>query len=232
MAGSPCSLDVNGTPRTYYVQLPTNYDPATPYPVVFQFHPWGGSAVQAMTMYRLNSRFPDAIYVSPQGLDADGSPGWPNTNGRDIAFTEAMVADVQANYCVDNDRLFSTGFSYGGMMSFAVACELSDVFRAIAPMAGANYSSFGCTGTGPAIAMWGTHGTNDSVVPITAGRAARDRVLQQSHCGTTTMPVDPAPCVQYQGCDPGYEVTWCEWNGDHAMPSFAPDAIAAFFAQF
>jgi len=215
------------------VQLPSSYDPSTPYPVIFQFHPWGGSAEQAMTMYQLNSKIPNAIYVTPQGLDAGGAgAGWANSNGEDIAFTEAMVADVQGKYCVDNTRIFSTGFSYGGMMSFAVGCELSDVFRAIAPMAGSLYSDFNCKGTGPAIAMWGAHGTSDSVVPLEDGQAALAKILQQNHCGTETVPVEPSPCVKYQGCDPGYDVTWCEWNGDHGIPSFGSAAIAQFFLQF
>jgi poly(3-hydroxybutyrate) depolymerase len=184
-------------------------------------------------MYQLNSRIPNAIYVSPQGLEAGGAgAGWANSNGEDIAFTEAMLADLRSNYCVDNDRIFSTGFSYGGMMSFAVACDLSHEFRAIAPMAGSLYSAFNCPGTGPAIAMWGAHGTSDTVVPIEDGRAGLDKVLQQNNCGTETIPVDPSPCVEYQGCDAGYPVIWCEWDGPHGIPSFGADAIAEFFLQF
>jgi polyhydroxybutyrate depolymerase len=231
--GTTCSLDVGGTSRTYYVQLPSSYSSSKPYPVIFQFHPWGGSADQALTMYQLNSKIPDAIYVTPQGLQAGtGGAGWANTNGQDIAFTKAMLADVQSKYCVDNARIFSTGFSYGGMMSFAIGCEMSDVFRAIAPMSGSLYSDFNCKGTGPHIAMWGSHGLSDTVVPIEDGRAARDKILQENHCGTTTTPVDPSPCVKYQGCDPGYDVTWCEWDGPHGIPSFGSSAIAAFFKQF
>jgi poly(3-hydroxybutyrate) depolymerase len=233
--GTTCSLDVSGTARTYYVQLPSNYNPSKQYPLIFQFHPWGGSADQALTMYGLNksSGIPDAIYVTPQGLQAGSNgAGWANTNGQDIAFTKAMVADVQGKYCVDNARIFSVGFSYGGMMSFAVACEMSTVFRAIAPMSGSLYSDMNCKGTGAHIAMWGSHGTSDTVVPIADGRAARDKVLQQNHCGTTTTPVDPSPCVKYQGCDPGYDVTWCEWDGGHGIPSFGSAAIISFFKQF
>ncbi len=231
--GTMCTLNVSGTDRTYYVQLPSSYDVSKPYPLIFQFHPWGGSADQALTMYQLNSKIPDAIYVTPQGLQAGtGGLGWANTNGQDIAFTKAMLADVQSKYCVDNARIFSVGFSYGGMMSFAVGCEMSDVFRAIAPMSGSLYSDFNCKGTGPHVAMWGSHGLSDTVVPIADGRAARDKILQQNHCGTTTTPVDPSPCVKYDGCDPGYDVTWCEWDGPHGIPSFGSSAIATFFKQF
>jgi len=231
--GTMCSMDVSGTTRQYYVQLPKNYDPATPYRLIFQFHPWGGNADQALTMYGLNSGLGDSIFVTPQGLDAGGNgPGWANTDGQDIAFTKGMLADVQGKYCVDNSRIFSVGFSYGGMMSFALGCEMSDTFRAIAPMSGALYSDPSCKGTGPHVAMWGSHGTSDTVVPIDNGRAARDKILQQNHCGTTTTPVDPSPCVKYEGCDPGYDVTWCEWDGPHGIPSFGSSAITAFLKQF
>src|SRR5450631_566587 len=231
--GTTCTLDVSGTSRTYYVQLPSSYNSSKQYPIIFQFHPWGGSADQALTLYQLNAKIPDAIYVTPQGLDAGGNgPGWANTNGQDIAFTKAMLADVQAKYCSDNARIFSVGFSYGGMMSFAIGCEMSNVFRAIAPMSGSLYSDFNCKGSGPHVAMWGSHGLNDTVVPIADGRAARDKILQQNHCGTMTTAVDPSPCMKYQGCDSGYDVTWCEWDGPHGIPSFGSSAIAAFFKQF
>jgi polyhydroxybutyrate depolymerase len=231
-SGTTCSIDVGGTARTYYVQLPSGYTSSRQYPVVFQFHPRGGTAEQALTMYGISRGLPDAIYVTPQGLTENGNTGWANTNGQDIAFTKAMVADLQAKYCLDNARIFSVGFSYGGMMSFAVGCEMGDVFRAIAPMSGALYSDFNCKGTGHAIAMWGSHGLTDDVVPIADGRAARDKILQQNHCGTQTVPIDPSPCVSYQGCDAGYPVTWCEWDGKHGIPSFGSTAIAAFFKQF
>ena len=237
-SGTKCSLDVAGTTRTYYVQLPASYSPSKQYPVVFQFHPMGGSAEQALNEYGISKGLPDAIYVTPQGLvsvsagsDA-GTAGWPNTSGQDIAFTKAMLADVQGKYCVDNARIFSVGFSYGGMMSFAVGCEMGDVFRAIAPMSGALYSDFNCKGTGHAVAMWGSHGLNDTVVPIADGRSALAKILQQNHCGTTTVPIDPSPCVSYQGCDAGYPVTWCEWDGPHHVPSFGTSAITAFFKSF
>jgi len=237
-SGTKCSLDVAGSTRTYYVQLPASYSASKQYPVVFQFHPMGGSAEQALNEYGISKGLPDAIYVTPQGLvstsagsDA-GTAGWPNTSGQDIAFTKAMLADVQGKYCVDNARIFSVGFSYGGMMSFAIGCEMGDVFRAIAPMSGALYSDFNCKGTGHAIAMWGSHGLSDNVVPIADGRSALAKILQQNHCGTTTTPIDPSPCVSYQGCDPGYPVTWCEWDGTHNVPSFGTSAITAFFKSF
>lgn len=228
-SGSPCSVTVESTARTYYVYLPNDYDASKPYPLVFQFHPMGGSAEQAINIPSIRSKF-TAIYVTPQGLSSNGTSGWPNTNGQDMAFTKAMLSTVQEHYCVDKKRIFSTGFSYGGMMSFAIGCEMGDVFRAIAPMSGALYS--GCKNGNSPIAMWGSHGISDNVVPIGDGRKGRDAILSRNHCGTETSSVTPSPCVSYQGCDSGYPSTWCEFEGSHTPPSFAANAIVDFFKQF
>lgn len=230
-SGAPCSIDVSGTNRTYYVVLPTNYVSSQSYPVVFGFHYRGGTAEQILNgFYGIRTNFPNAIYVSPQGLTASGSTGWPNTNGQDVAFTKAMISSLSTNYCVDKARIFSAGFSYGGMMSFALGCEMGDVFRAIAPMSGALYS--GCKNGTHAIAMWGSHGLSDDVVPIADGRAGRDAILARNHCGTQTTATTPSPCVTYEGCDSGYPTTWCEFEGGHTSPNFAGSAIATFFKQF
>lgn len=233
-SGTTCSLAVNGKARTYYLQLPASYDPSKSYPVVFQFHPLTGTAEQALTMYNVSKGMPDAIYITPQGLkkyeqflDTEAT-GWGNVEGEDIEFTLAMLEAAKVDYCVDTERVFATGFSYGGMMSYAIGCELGGTFRAIAPMAGATIS--GCNLSGKPIAMWGAHGTSDSVVKLTQGQQARDKILTQNNCTTETKSAEPSPCVEYQGCDS--PVVWCEWAGDHTIPSFAASAIATFFKQF
>lgn len=166
-----------------------------------------------------------AIFVAPEGIDN----GWANTQGRDIAFAKAMVARLNDEICVDQGRIFSVGFSFGGMMSNAVGCALADTFRAIAPMSGSLWSD--CeSGTDP-IAVWGAHGTADGVVNIDVGRQARDEFLRRNHCGTETVPTGDGRCVEYQGCDEGYPVVWCEWNGDHIPPDFSPAAIWGFFSS-
>ena len=192
----------------------------------------GFTAQAASNLYEIRPGFPNAIYVSPQGLGLSSSAEWTNANGQDIAFTRAILADVRAKYCVDNARIFSIGFSHGAAMSFTIGCEMSDVFRAIAPMSGLLLTN--CSGTGPAIAMWGSHGLDDPYFPIADGRAARDKILEQNHClaPPASTPVSPSPCKSYLGCDPGYPVTWCEWDGQHDIPEFASSAIATFFGQF
>jgi polyhydroxybutyrate depolymerase len=78
-----------------------------------------------------------------------------------------------------------------------------------------------------------THGTADTTISISGDETARDQFLADNHCGTTMEPVDPPPCVSYDGCDSGYPVVWCPVEGDgHAIPSFAASGTAAFLSQF
>jgi poly(3-hydroxybutyrate) depolymerase len=228
------TIDVDGSEREYILTLPDNYDQNNPYILIIGWH-WRYASAQDVInngYYGLEDRANGtAIFVSPDAL----GDGWSNQNGSDIAFLEEMLALFRSQLCIDESRIFSTGFSYGGMMSFAVGCALGDVFRAIAPMAGALYS--GCEdGTAP-VAMWGSHGyaggaMPDGVVPIADGREGRDVFLERNGCGSQTTPVAPDECVAYQGCQAGHPVTWCEWNGGHSSPPFAGQAIWDFFSQF
>ncbi len=237
-SGSPCSIDVttNGTvtTRQYYVKLPSNYNASQAYPVVFEFHYLGGSAeaIFSDNMYNVRPNFANAIYVIPQGLaGSDGNRGWPNTNNQDINFTKAMVSTLESNYCFDQTRIFSMGFSYGGMMSITIGCLMPDVFRAIGVESGFSIV-YNCNPSHE-IAVWQTQGDQDTTVTPANAQAARDTFVKVNHCGSTTQAVNPTPCVAYDNCDTGYPVTWCLIAGEgHALWNQSGPSIATFFKQF
>lgn len=227
------SIEVDGTSRDYTLKVPDDYDSSRPYPLIFGWH-WRGGSMNDVAgtgfqggYYGLEELADgSAIFVAPDGID----DGWANPGGRDIAFLDAMLERFESELCIDKSRIFSTGFSYGGMMSFAVGCARGDVFRAIAPMSGALYS--GCEDGDSPVAVWGAHGDNDEVVPLDDGEAGLQEFLDRNGCGTAALPTDPSPCVSYEGCAAGVPVTWCEFSGGHSPPNFAADAIWEFFSQF
>lgn len=257
----PCNLDVNGVTREYFVVLPTGYDNSQPSPVVFAFHGRGGTASSLLptgspfgggyALYGVQPGLPNAVFVVPQGLDSGSDSGtdygWPNTGGQDINFVKATLTWLETNLCVDKARYFSTGMSYGGMMSETIACQIPDLFRAIGSQAG---SLFGGTRNCVAkpIAAWITHGDADTTVPISGDITARDMIIANNGCDTTNTHtidlVDTArigdaattdvTCTVYDQCTSGnYPVIWCPVPGEgHAIPSFAGTEIAKFFAQF
>jgi len=241
------SMDVEGTAREYIVQIPTAYDPNRPYRLVFAWHGRTGTAGQvARNFYGLENPLGDStIFVSGQGLGTETDPadtGWPNTNGQDIALVRALLASLSSSYCIDQNRIMSVGMSYGGIMSYHIACNMPDVFRAIAPIAGAAFGGRSQTCGTNTIAVWGAHGTADETVTYTSGESARDAYVTRNHCQTTTAPLATSPCpasgsdgcscVQYQGCDSGYPVVWCSHSGGHTIPQWSGPGISAFFQQF
>lgn len=222
------TMDVAGTAREYILELPDNYDANRAYRLIFAWHWRGGNAAQvADGFYGLQERADDsAIFVSAEGIDA----GWANPGGRDIAFLDSMLGRFQSELCVDQSRIFSTGWSYGGMMSLAIGCARGDVFRAIAPMSGALYS--GCEDADTPVAFLGFHGNDDDVVPFGNGVTARDVFVERNGCQPESAALEVNGCQQFEGCAAGFPVTWCEFNGGHTPAPGSEQAIWDFFSQF
>jgi poly(3-hydroxybutyrate) depolymerase len=220
--------------REYIIKLPVGYDPKHPYPLILAFH---GRMYDAQSVadggppgsgpyYGIESQANGrAIFVAPQAL----TTSWTNQAGRDVAYVNAMLARFKAELCVDGSRIFSTGFSMGAIMTIDLACTAGNVFRAIAPMSGSLQGA--CAGD-QRMPYWSSHGTNDTTIPLTSGAMARDEFVRRNHCGTQTAAGAPAGCVDYQGCDAGYPVTWCTFTGIHQPAPFAGTAIWTFFGRF
>jgi polyhydroxybutyrate depolymerase len=224
---------VGDVSRTYIVDLPDDYDPDNPHPVIFGFHGRGGSAQGASGQWYLGlgqQGGKPSILVYPDGLDDGMGTGWPNSGGQDVAFFDALLAELKASYCVDENRVFSTGHSYGGMMSFTLACERASDVRAVAPVAGARWSQSACTGP---IAALGIHGNPDDTVGYDLGLSAIGRILEANGCDeNSTASYDPTEFCTSYACDTGYPVVWCEHQDGHNWPNFAAATIKQFFDRF
>jgi polyhydroxybutyrate depolymerase len=237
--GTPASgrfmIDASGMQREYIIKIPAGYDRTHAYRLIFAFHgrmydaasvDAGGAPTTAGqgAYYGMEPRSGgSAIFVAPQAL----SSSWTNAN--DIPYVNAMIARFKAELCIDQSRIFVTGFSMGAIQTIALACSQSSAFRAVAPMSGSPQSP--CSDTTP-IGYLGSHGTNDTTITIANGRMVRDAFRTRNHCTTTTVADTQAGCVNYQGCDAGKPVSWCEFDGVHQPPPFSGDMLWRFFSQF
>jgi polyhydroxybutyrate depolymerase len=243
MTGSGSNpLTVSG--HQYYVKLPTAYDASKPYRLIFVFNPTNNPITWAEQSagFESNGAKENAIRVYPH--PANSSSGW---GAGDVAFFRPLYDKVIADYCVDKKRMFATGESSGGDFSSILGCEHGDLLRGVAPCATKNVNQYPldtatrqCKGEVTSIVI---HGKSDSVVGPENGPKTRDFYAKLNHCGTTTMPVTGftdmlSNCVQYQGCDPGFPVYWCQhtdpnYSGtNHGWPAFAPKMIWATFSAY
>ncbi|KAF1962803.1 alpha/beta-hydrolase [Byssothecium circinans] len=247
---TPLNITVGGKSRSFYVKLPDAYDNKHPYRLIFTLHALGGTAQQVtlgtggyLPFYGLPAVINDtigAIYVAPDGINN----GWANTGGQDVTFISQLVKTLNDDLCIDENLRFSTGFSYGSAMSYAIACSLAKDFRAVAALSG-NPQISGCAGGNDPIAFYGQHGVSDQVLPISGGREMRDRFVKNNGCTPQTA-AEPAVGsgkhikTTYSGCDPKYPVVWIAFDGAHtsqpkdsgASETFSHTETWAFFKQF
>ncbi len=242
------SIQSGGTNREYILRVPDDYDNNHPYRLIIAFHWLNGNADQVANgggstedpYYGLwDLAEGSTIFVAPEGLEA----GWANTGDRDLALTDAILEEVQQDLCIDTNRIFATGFSYGAGMSYALACARADVFRGVALYAGAQLS--GCNGGDTPIAYFHAHGVGDSVLSISQGRQLRDNFVNVNGC-TPQDPPEPGQnsgthiCTSYEGCSEGYPVRWCAHGGGHnptekdqgQSESWVPPEAWDFISQF
>jgi poly(3-hydroxybutyrate) depolymerase len=236
------SIDVDGKMREYIIAVPSGYDQDKPYRLIFGWHPFGGSAQQIAQQgyFGLDDVIDgEAILVAPEGLDYQGKGlGWGNENGQDVAFANAMMDFFGAGLCIDQNRMFSTGFSFGAMFSFTLGCTADSRMRAIAPEAG---TAAACNGTRP-VATMAFIGVDDSL--LDRHRSAVQIFVERNGCDAQTMPAEPdwcdeagsnfqpCSCVEYQGCNPGQPVIECEYAAGHQFAPNAGETIWNFFSQF
>ncbi len=226
--GSPRTLEsgtidisFGGASRNYILRVPESYDASHPYRLVVAYAESGASARSVVDRdYFTMARFDDTntIFVAPDA--ADGAGTWSSS---DVELTDEILAQLEGDLCIDKTRIFATGFSFGGAMSLAVACQRADVFRGVAFFSGADLTG-SCTGTlTTPIAYYASQASGDSSGdPIpSSGRIKQAQFAEVNGCtpepDATTFPApgEPHRCTTYQGCSPGHPTVYCVFDGPH-----------------
>ena len=236
--------------RPYSVKLPKNYDSSKTYAVTLAGGGCGGNVANFASnpggQYQLGG---DAttIQVGLMYLDtcfADGGSGISfRSDTPEVPYVRQVIADVEANYCVDKSLVFITGTSSGGWESFTVGCGAADVIRGIGPVSGGlRLHRPACAGPQASIMVEGKGDTANPIGPQTppntdrdspGSAPARDEILKRNGCVapdfqfTYTDINGSAPhtqwdakyptCVKYTGCPAATPVVWCALDGGHQV---------------
>lgn len=234
------SINKNGTytikssnaNRTFIIDLPTNYDKNKPYRLIFGMHCMGGSAAkvagttdQSAYFYHIKPQADkdnvQAIYVAPQG-DAGGT--WQGEPDRTFFFDlQKMLKDT---LCVDTTRIFSVGFSFGAMFTYALSLKYPKILRAACCNAPANFSMDQPPNQHIPLAYVQTTGTADGTCPWVQGSSTTNGgkfcLLQHAKDNgcNANMTIQLATSgkhvvTEFTGCMDGYPVKFCSHNGGH-----------------
>ena len=167
------SLTHDGIQRDYILYIPELYDGSSDVPLILNFHGFGSNATQQMFYgdFRDIADTEGFLLVHPEGTTVIGNQFWnvgfPGISSTidDVGFTEALIDELAASYAIDLDRVYATGMSNGGFMSFLLACQLSEKIAAVASVTGAmTQDTFdNCNAQRPVPALQ-IHGTEDDVV--------------------------------------------------------------------
>lgn len=162
-----------GLERSYILRVPQSYDGARPAPLVVGFHSFasGSEVFETYTALGEASEAAGFIAVMPEGT---GEPRRWNTRKDaaqpdDVAFVRDLLAALDRDLCIDENRVYLAGYSNGGGMAQLVACEMPERIAAVAVVA-ATYLP--CTADVPMLAF---HGLADPVVPFEGGANPPER---------------------------------------------------------
>lgn len=173
------TMDVAGTARQYRQYLPVGFNAITEpnLPLIIALHGIGDNMTNFSNVGFDNiadtARF---IVIYPQGkLNAFSQNSWNNgtllsSAADDISFLSMLMDTMKVKYNIDFSRVYFTGFSMGGIMTYHMLCALPSRIAAIASVSGpmSDPDVSGCN-PGRAVPVMHMHGTADGTVPYDAG---------------------------------------------------------------
>jgi polyhydroxybutyrate depolymerase len=237
-----------GVERSYLLHVPPDYD-GDAIPLVLNFHGSGGVPENQLATSGFDVladregfavAFPAGVFtnsVSSRSWNANVEEGVD-----DVRFARDVIADVSARINVDPARIYVTGMSGGARMSSRLACELSDVLAAAAPVAGLQYPD-GCVPV-RAMPIISFHGKADRVNQYEVSADSRpywrmgvetaaEKWRQANHCKADMQVSEINDNVElrtWSACDSGSEIRlYVIEDGGHVWPDDASEKIWSFF---
>ena len=194
------NLNVNGTTRQMTVYAPKNIEQGRP--LIIQMHGMNQDAAYQKNAAKWESIADTArfVVVFPEGQNK----AWDISGDKDINFLKAIINEMGNKYGIDKNRVYVSGFSMGGMMSYHAANKMGDMIAAIAPVSGGG----GVNSPKRAIPIMHTHGTTDDVVNYNSTVNTLKSWVNTQKCSSSSQKIKPYPASR-----PGSAASLEIWSG-------------------
>ena len=195
------TITSEGQKREYLQYAPS--DLGSKRPLIISCHGMNQSAQYQWDMLKDAKTLADKekfVIVLPEGINS----GWDISGDRDINLIKDLIAQMKKDFDIDENRVYLSGFSMGGMLTYHAMNKIPDVIAAFAPISG--YPMWGFTYTGKrAIPVIHHHGTGDDVCVYSNVQRNIDELVKKNKCSTT-----PTITQNYGGYS---HITRKEWGG-------------------
>jgi len=178
----------DGLQRELIVQLPLSFQPDKIYPVVFYFHGLNGKKENSQLIFGPVVEAEEIIGVFPQGYLNSWNDGYNEvpSNANDVGFTLYILEKLKEEIKIDDNRIYSLGYSNGGAFSFYLAMK-TDKFASIASLSASLFWDRTIPATTPKISVFQINGELDPVVPWEGGRSSYLPVTFKSALNTAKV---------------------------------------------
>ena len=197
-------------------------------PLVLSFHGFGDN-MHNFQYTNVHVAWPDAIVVYFQGLERRrGLLGWQveRVDGnRDLRLVDVALRSLRERYDIDEDRIYATGYSNGGMFTYLLWAERPGVFAAYAPVAARLRPSVRPAQPRP---VFHVAGERDRVVRFADQQAAIAVAIQVNGVDETTR--CGAGCTVYGAGTAAPVMTWIH-AGAHVYPRGTSERIVSFLRR-
>jgi len=173
--------------RTAVIYAPDNRsNPA----LVISMHGIGGGTwwTPGAMQYEKIADTANFVVAYPAGANS----AWDLTGTSDVNFILAIIDSMYNRYQIDRNRVYASGFSMGGMMSWWLSCKIPDKIAAIVP--GDGYPLGGMSGCSEVrhVPVLQIHGTADDFVSY-SGFVGSFMPAQRTRYGCPSTPVKTSP---------------------------------------
>ena len=195
------TITSEGQKREYLQYAPS--DLGSKRPLIISCHGMNQSAQYQWDMLKDAKTLADKekfVIVLPEGINN----GWDISGDRDINLIKDLIAQMKKDFDIDENRVYLSGFSMGGMLTYHAMNKIPNVIAAFAPISG--YPMWGFTYTGKrAIPVIHHHGTGDDVCVYSNVQRNIDELVKKNKCSST-----PTITQNYGGYS---HITRKEWGG-------------------
>ncbi len=224
----------SGTTRRFVLRLPADYDETTPHRLILGLHGATGNA---------NEVFGGGFFGLPNLVDgptifvAMEAVGGFWSAEPDKVYADDVLSALEADLCIDKNRVFLEGFSQGAAMSNALACSRPGVFRAVVAHSPGGVA---LPGECEPVAYMTSLGEQESQLGQTM---TADIFATKNGCTVETLAEPPGGghlCSDYSGCPDTAPVRFCPYDGGHTPSpsdagqngSWMPEEVWDFLSQF